>query len=97
MNPTTQQVIEFLSHPELPFGAEEDVLILSDPEMLHERVVSLLGDYPAVLGRGKTESLQGQLAQADWPFIAQEFRARVGVTSLFFDADAQVAPDSADR
>ena len=93
MNPTTQQVIEFLSHPELPFGAEEDLLLLADPIALQERVASLLEEKPAVLGRENSDTLKSQLAQADWPFIAQEFRARVEVASQFFDGDAQIPRD----
>lgn len=91
MNPTTQQVIEFLSHPELPFGTEEDVLILGDPESLQNRVASLLDEFPAVLPAQNTRSLKEHLGEADWPFIAQEFRARVEVASSFFDADAQTS------
>lgn len=88
MNPTTQQVIEFLTHPELPFGTEEDLLILSDAEFLRERVAGLLDEFPAVLGDLETANLKAHLNEADWPFIGQEFRARVAVASNFFDGDA---------
>ena len=91
MNTSTQQIIEFLTHPELPFGTEEDVLLMSDPESLQFRVASLLEEFPAVLGNAKTQELQALLANVDWAFIAQEFRARVEVTSTFFEADAQNA------
>lgn len=94
MNPITQQTIEFLSHPELPFGTEEDVLILSDPQALHERVASLLEEHPAVLGTQDTANLKAHLSEADWNFIAQEFRARVEVASGFFGADSQGASKS---
>jgi hypothetical protein len=95
MHPTTQQIIAFLSHPDLPFGAEEDVLLLADPEALQTRVAFLLEEHPAVLGGSNTESLTQQLGEADWPFIAKEFRARVQLVSGFFDADAQASTDSA--
>jgi hypothetical protein len=95
MHPTTQQVIEFLSHPELPFGTEEDVLILSDPESLRDRVASLIDEFPAVLGDHESQNLKAHLAEADWPFIAQEFRARVELASSFFDSDANAHVDGA--
>lgn len=95
MHPTTQQIIAFLSHPDLPFGAEEDVLLLADPEALQTRVAFLLEEHPAILGGSNTESLKQQLGEADWPFIAQEFRARVQLVSGFFDADAHASADSA--
>lgn len=88
MNPTTQSVIEFLTHPELPFGTEEDLLLLSDPDSLHAEVASLLQDNPAVLGAQESEQLKSQLDQADWPLIAQEFSARVALAANFFDQDA---------
>lgn len=94
MNPSTQQVIEFLSHPELPFGTEEDVLLLSDPEALQSHIASLLEEHPAVLGSESTRGLIARLTEADWPFIAQEFQARVAMASGFFDAEAGASIES---
>lgn len=94
MNPTTQQVIDFLTHPELPFGAEEDVLLLSDPDGLQDQVASLLDENPAVLGVQNSEDLKAHLSQADWPLVAQEFQARVEMASRFFDTDAQTPTDA---
>ena len=88
MNPTTQQVIEFLTHPELPFGAEEDVLLLSDPEALQIEVASLLEEHPAVLGADESTGLKERLSEADWLVIAQEFRTRLALASNFFEPDA---------
>lgn len=89
MNPVTQQVIEFLSHPELPFGAEEDLLLLSDPQALRTQVAVLLDENPAVLGEQNSENLKQRLGEADWLFIAQNFLARVDLTANFFEADTQ--------
>lgn len=94
MDPVTQQVIQFLSHPELPFGTEEDVLLLADPASLRERVLALLEESPQVLGADQSNSLRSRLAQADWALIAQEFRARVDTAASFFDADAQPSSSS---
>lgn len=91
MNPITQQIIAFLSDPALPFGTEEDVLFLSDPLALQARVEALLDEFPTLLGAQETQSLKQQLSAADWPLIAQEFRARVQVASGFFDSDAGIA------
>jgi hypothetical protein len=91
MNPTTQQVIEFLTHPELPFGTEEDTLTLGDPIELQGRVTSLLEEFPLVLGKEHSTSLYGRLGEADWPFIAKEFQARIALASSFFDPDAQAS------
>jgi hypothetical protein len=95
MHPTTQQVIAFLSNSDIPFGTEEDVLFLADPEALQTQVAFLLEEHPAVLGSSDTQSLKQQLGEADWPFIAQEFRARMQLVSGFFDADAQASTHSA--
>jgi len=95
MHPTTQQVIEFLSHPELPFGTEEDVLVLSDPQSLHLRVAALIEEFPAVLGNSQSQSLKARLGEADWSLVAQEFRARVELASGFFDGDANSSAHSA--
>ncbi|MBW3637964.1 MAG: hypothetical protein KY445_16090 [Armatimonadetes bacterium] len=89
MNPTTQQIIEFLSHPELRFGGEEDVLLLADPADLQSRVALLLDESPAILGQDNSQTLKTQLAQADWPLIAGEFRSRIEMASGFFGIDAQ--------
>lgn len=89
MNPTTQQVIEFLALPELHFGAEEDVLLLSDPESLREQVASLLKDKPRILGQAESENLKARLGEADWSAIVQEFQARVDLATKFFDTDAK--------
>ncbi len=95
MHPTTQQVIEFLSHPELPFGTEEDVLFLADPESLRNRVASLIDEFPAVLDNSESQNLKAHLSDADWPFIAQEFRARVELASGFFSDDAVASSNGA--
>lgn len=94
MDPVTQQVIQFLSHPELPFGTEEDVLLLADPSSLRERVIALLEESPSVLGAEQSRTLSSRLTQADWPLIAQEFQARVDTAASFFDADAQPSNSS---
>jgi hypothetical protein len=91
MNSITQRVIEFLSHPELPFGGEEDVLLLADPPALWPRVAGLLDEFPLVLGADETQNLKNQLGQADWNAVAQAFAARVEAASGFFGVDAENA------
>lgn len=89
MNQATQDVIEFLNHPDLSFGKETtDLELLDDPELLRQRVEDLLEEPSAFLQEGESENLRSQLAQADWPSIAQEFRNRMSMTASFFDDDA---------
>ncbi|HEX8237785.1 MAG TPA: hypothetical protein VF600_17725 [Abditibacteriaceae bacterium] len=89
MNPTTEQVIEFLNHPELNFGTEEDLLLLADPDSLHQEVARLLQEPHAFLENNQAETLRSRLNDADWPRIAEEFRNRVDIAARFFDPDAQ--------
>jgi hypothetical protein len=95
MNSVTQKVIEFLTHPELPFGTEEDLLLLPDPAGLQERVSGLVDEFPQVFGLAETTALKSQLNEAEWPLIGQEFQARVDTASSFFDPDAQAQASEA--
>ena len=89
MNPTTEEVIEFLNHPELQFGTEEDLLLLADPDSLQEEVARLLQEPHAFLESAHAENLRSRLNEADWQRIAEEFRNRVDIAAQFFDPDAQ--------
>src|SRR5690606_16366206 len=91
MNDTTQQVIEFLSYPELNFGSEEDILLLAEPQALQSRVASLLDQPHGFLSTPEADELKSRLHDADWPVVAQEFSTRVDMTARFFDADAEAA------
>jgi hypothetical protein len=57
MNPTTEEVIQFLNHPELNFGTEEDLLLLADPEAFQAEVARLLQE-PTLSGKLQAESLR---------------------------------------
>lgn len=94
MNNSTPQIIEFLSHPELPFGTEEDALLLEDPDELRERVAALLDENPDVLGAAETAELKAHLDAVAWSFVALEMQARIEAAARFFDADATAASDS---
>jgi hypothetical protein len=89
MNSTTEAVIEFLNHPELNFGTEEDLLLLADTDALHAEVARLLHEPHAFLESSQAESLRSRLSEADWTRIAEEFRNRVDIAAQFFDPDAQ--------
>jgi hypothetical protein len=89
MNETTHEVIEFLNHPELNFGTEEDLLLLADPVSLQEEVARLLLEPHAFLNSADTDNLRSRLHDADWSRVAEEFRNRVDVAARFFDPDAQ--------
>jgi hypothetical protein len=89
MNPTTEEVIEFLNHPELSFGTEEDLLLLADPQAFHQEVDRLLQEPHAFIESVHAENLRSRLSSADWPRIAEEFHNRVEIAARFFDPDAQ--------
>ncbi len=89
MNPTTEEVIQFLNHPELNFGTEEDLLLLADPEAFQAEVARLLQEPHAFIESDQAENLRGRLHEADWARIAEEFRNRVDIAAQFFDPDAQ--------
>jgi hypothetical protein len=77
MKNITQRVIEFLSHAELPFGGEEDLLLLDDPAAFQARVTGLLDE--------------GKLDAVAWSFVGLEFQARIETAARFFDGDAREA------
>ena len=91
MNQTTSDVIEFLNHPELDLGVNPlDIESLQHPELLREKVESLLQPPPAFLeSREAGEDLRARLHQADWALVARELRNRLYQTSRFFDEDAR--------
>jgi hypothetical protein len=91
MKNITQRVIEFLSHAELPFGGEEDLLLLDDPAAFQARVTGLLDEYPQVLGATETAELKGKLDEVAWSFVGLEFQARIETAARFFDGDAREA------
>jgi hypothetical protein len=89
MNSITHEVIEFLNHPELNFGTQEDLLLLADPALLQQEVARLLQEPHAFLDENDAETLRRRLGEADWPQVAEEFRTRVDIAARFFDPDAQ--------
>ena len=90
MNQATQDVIEFLNHPDLDFGQPEDVDMLDNPELLHQKVRVLLDDPPSFLAsQEEALNLRHRLHEADWHAVAHEFRTRLSMASGFFDEDAQ--------
>lgn len=92
MKNITPLIIEFLSHPELGFGTEEDALLLEDPEALRERVTSLLDEYPSLLGPDEAAELKARLDDVAWSFVALELQARIEAASNF-DTDANATDD----
>ena len=94
MNQTTQDVIEFLTHPETRWGDPEALpMLLADPPALHEAVREMLDDAPAFLDSAQTEDLRRRLPEADWPAVTREFQTRLNMASGFFDPDAEAHKD----
>lgn len=91
MQTITQQVLAFLSHPDLPFGTEADLNLLEDPEALRDRVGSLLDEFPHLLGAEESADLKAHLDEAAWSFIALEFQVRAETEPSFMDEDSDAA------
>ncbi len=91
MDQATNDVMQFLTNPELRFGASPmDAEFLEDPDMLREAVENLLEDpssHPD--SREQGEALRARLDAADWPLIAREFQQRLKTTARFFDTDIE--------
>ncbi len=94
MNQTTQDVIEFLTHPDLDFGDNPlDVELLGQPQLLQQKVRQLLSTPASFLGSWEAEALRSRLDECDWPAVAEEFRMRLKMTSQFFDRDVRQHPN----
>jgi hypothetical protein len=90
MNQITQDVIEFLTHPDLDFGDNPmDAALLDKPELLQQRVRGLLEVPPPFLSSHEAAGLRARLDEADWPTIALEFRTRLHMAAQFFQTDAK--------
>jgi hypothetical protein len=73
MNPSTQQVIEFLSHHRTSLWHRRRCVLLSDLKHFRPYRRSF-GRASHCAGSESTRHLKAHLTEADWPFIAQEFR-----------------------
>lgn len=91
MNQTTEDVIQFLNFPEFDFGTTPlDAELLQDPDLLRDRVVSLLdATGRAADSRPEADALRGRLADVEWAVVAQEMQERVKMASGFFDPVAE--------
>lgn len=89
MNQPTRDIIEFLTHHDLHFGAEPiDSELLQHPGLLRHRVTDLL-DQAAGLAPERRDNLKTHLHEVDWPVVAHEFRERINAAASFFDGDAE--------
>jgi len=90
MNQTTEDVIVFLTNPDLDFGDNPmDVELLKNPELLHQKMRVLLdGPLPFTDGGVAGADLLSRLDECDWPAVAAEFSTRLKMTAHFFDQDA---------
>lgn len=85
----TQQVIEFLSNPEVSLADPAELpLLLADHDELRDSVAAEL-ETPRVLSSEEAESLSARLGEVDWPQVAREFQSRLDLAAGFFDPDAQ--------
>ena len=88
-NHPTQQVIAFLSDPEVSLADAADLpLLLADTEELRQAVEAQL-EAPRALSSREAASLRARLDEVDWPLVAREFQSRLDLAAGFFDPDAQ--------
>lgn len=92
-NHPTQQVIAFLSDPEVSLADAADLpLLLADTEELRQAVEAQLEaqlEAPRALSSREAASLRARLDEVDWPLVAREFQSRLDLAAGFFDPDAQ--------
>lgn len=85
----TQQVIAFLSNPEVSLADPAELpLLLADPDELHQAVKAQL-ETPRAVFAEEAASLKARLNEVDWPHVAREFQSRLDLAAGFFDPDAQ--------
>ena len=87
MNPTTADVLQFLSFPDLDFGANPlDLEMVQQPALMHELTTRLLaGPFELQESRDAAAALQGRLGDADWSAISQAMRERFRLADDLFD------------
>lgn len=93
MNPTTEQVLEFLNFPDLDLGTTPlDLEMLQDPALTRELTVRLLsGPLPTGESRAAADALKDRLDDADWEAVSQAMQGRVRLTDALFDTTAEDA------
>ena len=91
MNPTTADVLKFLSFPDLDFGTNPlDLEMVQDPALIRELTTRLLaGPFELEESRDAAEALQGRLDAADWGAVAEAMRERFRLTDDLFDTGGQ--------
>ena len=87
MNPTTADVLKFLSFPDLDFGTNPlDLEMVQDPALIRDVTTRLMaGPFELEESRDAAEALQGRLDSADWGAVAEAMRERFRLTDDLFD------------
>ena len=87
MNPTTEEVLQFLNFPDLDFGLDPlDLEMVQTPALMRDLTVRLLaGPFQSPEVRAAALALEGRLGAADWVVISQSMRERFRLTDPLFD------------
>lgn len=93
MNPTTQEVLQFLNFPDMDFGMNPlDLEMVQTPELMRDLTTRLLaGPFQSDESRAAAAALEGRLDDADWATISQSLRERFKLTDALFDTTGELS------
>jgi hypothetical protein len=93
MNPTTEEVLEFLNFPDLDLGTTPlDLEMLQDPALMRDLTTRLLnGPLPSDESKAAARALTGRLDEVDWNTVAQAMQERVRMTDAWFDTGGEAS------
>ena len=96
MNPTTEEVLQFLNFPDLEFGTNPlDLEMVQTPALMRDLATRLLaGPFQSDESREAAAALEGRLDDADWGVISQSMRERFRLTDALFDTTDEVSTDT---
>ena len=96
MNPTTEEVLQFLNFPDLELGMNPlDLEMVQTPALMRDLTTRLLaGPFQSDESRAAAQALEGRLDDVDWSVISQSMRERFRLTDALFDTTDEVSTAS---
>ena len=91
MNPTTQEVLEFLNFPDLDLGLDPlNLEMVQTPALMRDLTTRLLaGPFQSPEVRTAASALAGRLDDADWSVVSQSMRERFRLADALFDTSGE--------
>ena len=91
MNPTTEEVLEFLNFPDLDLGTNPlDLEMVQTPALMRDLTTRLLaGPFQSSESRAAAAALEGRLDGVDWAAVSQAMRKRFRLTDALFDTTGE--------